>query len=991
MNKANCCSKMSELKVNAFGDFLTQLEHQCDRPNCKYAYYDVTLLGERYRRLPVSKKILVECAVRKCHSVEDPDQSQVWKQTTEIILGLSREDNFLFHPGRVVLQDFTSVAALVDLAALRDEVAKDGGDSSKVDSLCPADLVVDIFAQVDFCHIKAAATKKDEPPEEEMKRLSMSSGHMGAVAMPAPILHSTFPPFCPYHVPYNSYGYQASPDQTTVLSKVPNDNPGLPIQDNVCPFHQHMSYWSEELDKNRKSEMEKNAERFQFLKWVDASFKNITVVPPGTGAMHQLNLEYLARVVTCQNDVLFPDSVVGTDGHTSMVNGLGVLGWTVGTLEAESVMFGHPLTIPKVPKVIGVKLVGDLSPFSTSTDLVMLITKQLRRSRDSEEGVFVEFFGPSVAQLSISDRSAVANLCSEYGAQVAYFPIDQVTIEYLRKSGKTDHQISVIESYLKKVAIFQTDSVLDYDSVVTIDLSDVLVSVSGPKKAKDRISLAKLSEEFRAQLVKEFGVDANAVPLTVDIDGKLHTVKHGSVLIASIASCTNTSNPTVMLTAGLLAKKAVEMGLSVPKYIKTSLAPGSGVVTSYLRESGVMPYLYMLGFEVIGYGCPKCVENSSTRNVPVLLDAVAQNGLVCCGVLAGNRNFEGRFQRGVKANFLTSAPLTIAFALAGRVDIDFEKEPIGSPNNQPVYLNDIWPTRQEIQEVERNMVIPAMFNQLKQSLAFGNQEWSNLEAGVGGYHFAWNPQSTYIKPPRYIKDLIEAQTLTGFDGLRCLAKFGDDVTSDHISPAGSIVRNSPAADYLASMGLAPRQFNSYGSRRGNWEVMTAGAFSHLKLKNLMASKAGPYTVHQPSKVPTSIIEAANRYKEEGNGLVVIAGENFGRGAPRDWATKGPLSLGVRAVLAISFDDMYRANLVKTGILPLEITRTDWEALKGTEVFHINLTDFEDNPLLPRDCISIKCDDGTVFKAVLSLYNQYEIGTFRSGGVIRDMLRKLNKS
>lgn len=809
----------------------------------------------------------------------------------------------------------------------------------------------------------------------------------------------------------------------------------------MCPFHQHMSFWAKALDKNRKSEFEKNAERFAFLKWVDSAFKNITVVPPGTGTMHQLNLEYLARVVTCQNDVLFPDSVVGTDNHTGMVNGLGVLGWKVGTLEAEAVMFGHPLTLPRLPKVVGVRLTGALAPYSTSTDLVMLITKHLRNrdcnsggattslSQDQQPGAsgatasgdrfdegtdgedtIVEFFGPGVRLLSVSDRSSVSNLCSEYGAVAAYFPIDGAVIKYLERIGRPRHQISVVQAYLDRVGMFRKDGDtgegLSYDSVVTVDLGQVHVSVSGPKKAKDRVALSEIGRDFRKCLGEHYGVvGEESRQLTVDVDGKMFTVGHGSVLVASIASCTNTSNPTVMLAAGLLAKKAVEAGLSVAKFVRTSLAPGSGIVTSYLKESGVMPYLYMLGFEVVGYGCPKCVENAS-RNQGcngTLAEAVKGSGLVCVGVLSGNRNFEGRLAPEVKANYLTSAPMVVAFALAGRVDLDFSKEPLGIHADKPVYLSDIWPTPDEIQEVERTTVIPAIFNQLRQSLSFGNDEWAGLEVGGGDgqdtYQFTWNPQSTYIKPPRYVRDLIDADKLAGFTGLRCLAKLGHDVTSDHISPAGSIVRNSPAADYLASQGLAPRQFNSYGSRRGNWEVMSAGTFSHLKLRNLMSGKAGPYTVHHPSGVPTTIADAAAKYRQTPavNGLVVVAGANFGRGAPRDWATKGPLALGVRVVLAVSFDHMYRSNLVKTGIMPLEISKESWSSITGDEVFSVNLEDSEEKPMTARQSVTVQVTSestkaaSSVIGAVLCLYNDYEIGIFRNGGVIRDMFRRLNSS
>lgn len=1130
----------------------SQLEHHCHRPDCRYSFYDVTKLGQRYFRLPYCKRVLLECAVRKGHGNDggenagDDDEpvKRIWRATADAILtGNDPENGLLFQPGRVVLQDFTGLPALVDLAALRDHcAADDDGGTVAIDSRCPADLVVDNFVQVDFSTIVKNSLRDSkggsvhqgrfpppQPPQTHAQAAAhhhvsgttlLRGGHQvvlpdqefcsgfeqmclyrqtfpppaqgphlvaaaaaGASSNLGPAFHPTRPPFPGVPPPGSSSscsGQAVQNDGGGGESTGPDDNPGLPLQEDVCPFHQHMSHWSKHLAKAQKVEADKNRERFRFLRWVDSAFDNITVIPPGTGTWHQLNLEYLARLVTAtaprdgrrDGGVLFPDSVVGTDNHTTMVNGLGVVGWSVGTVDAEAVMFGHPVLLPVLPRVVGVRLHGRPGAFATSSDLVLLITKQLRQKRQSSSSsagassgpslsssssqlVFVEFFGPGVAELSIPDRSAVANLCAEYGANMGYFPVDHLTMAYLKSTGRDPHQLSLIETYLKKVHLYRCggdDVEVEYDEVADVDLSEVQVTVSGP-------GLVSNGKDHRVPLVGPHMKSAffDALPelrwsensigsgnsLCIEIDGRLHTVRHGSILSASIASCTNTSNPSVMLTAGLLAKKAVEAGLSVPEYVRTSLAPGSGVVTSYLQESGVMPYLYILGFEVVGYGCSTCVANKrrSDERAAALLEAVSRSGLVCCSVMAGNRNFEGRLEPRLKATYLASAPLVVAFALAGRIDIDFEVEPIGlgGASDCPVFLRDIWPSREELQQAELTLVIPAVFNHLRTRLmslngssssidrgaqpgggAGGimrgglNLEWSSLamEVNLGSYRFAWNPDSTFLKPPRYIKDLVASSAVTAFEDMWCLAKFGDEVSSDHISPAGSIVRNSPAADILSARGLAPRQFSSYGARRGNWEIMAAGTFSHLKLRNLMATKQGPYTVHQPSGVPTTIFEAAEKYRRSssgssgGGGLYIVAGSKFGRGSPRDWATKGPLSLGIRAILAVSFDEGYRANVVKSGILPLGISRSTWDSIDGSESLSVDLEEDDANPLRPMQTVNIvltkvtnsnpsASDTGppsrSSIPAQLLLINDYEVKLFRRGGVIRDMFRKLNLS
>ncbi|TRY61731.1 hypothetical protein TCAL_01818 [Tigriopus californicus] len=782
---------------------------------------------------------------------------------------------------------------------------------------------------------------------------------------------------------------------TPTVDSVPHDNPGLPIQDEICPFHQRHTYWAELLRKNQAKEFRKNEERFAFLKWVNKSFGNITVIPPGTGVMHQVNLEYLARIVTCQDGLLFPDSLIGTDSHTTMINGLGVLGWGVGTLDAESVMFGHPITMT-IPKVVGCRISGQIPDYTTSTEIVLLITKKLRHA--GVNGCFVEFFGPSLEVLSMADRATIANMSPEYGALVSYFPYDELTLDYLQHAGRSA-QVECIRKYLTEVGMLRTPQSKEpeYSEVLEIDLSEVQPCVSGPKRSKDKVLIHEIGSDFHKALIahqdssKGFGLtlEQTYTSLNVNVDGAFHTITNGSVLLAAITSCSNTSNPSVLLGAGVLAKKAIEAGLAVSKCVKTSLAPGSGVVTSYLLESGVMPYLYMLGFEVIGYGCSSCVDNTKPLPGPIV-DAIRQGSLVCCGVMSGNRNFESRVQADIKANYLASPMLVIAYSIAGRVDIDFEREPIGfTAEGKPIFLSEVWPSRQEIQEMENRFVIPAIFRNVVGRISYGNKHWSALETAESDLHFPWDQSSTFIKPPLYITELAENLPETPkswLKGMRCLLKLGDNVTSDHISPAGSIVRNSPAADYLSSLGLAPREYSSYGARRGNCEVMMRGTFGHIRLKNELSKKEGPFTTHLPSGVPTTIFEASQRYKVEKVPLFVIAGENFGRGTARDWATKGPLLLGVKAILALSFDSNYRANLVKSGILPVQIDRTTYEILTGREILDIELPESEEDEQLK---VSLVLNHDFDISADLRLDNEYEKSLYQDGGVIRQKMRDLN--
>ncbi len=865
-----------------------------------YKYYDVTVLGQDYERLPYCLRIMMECMMRRMHrAAAGQGQGQgvggadAWKESVKRVLDFKENESrdVLFHPGRVLLQDFTGVPALVDLAAVRDAVIERGGDAAAVDSLCPADLVVDHSVQLDYSQVATAAKKKaaaKAAAAAEAKAIEASKKEASSeVVSPTMIVHSTFPPpatqyyatapdpsLVPFYptmqyqpmyatVPTNQTFYSVAqyaatpqyyppapaaaaapvpalhppsmpqtsvpeqqqwtapgneqstysePSPTPEEDEIPTDNPGLPIQDEVCPFHHRISYWSDALRKSQDTEFRRNEERFAFLKWVNQAFRNITVIPPGTGIMHQVNLEYLSRVVTCQEGFLFPDSLVGTDSHTTVVNGLGVLGWGVGTLDAESVMFGHPISV-QLPKVVGCKLVGSSPRYSTSTELVLLITKKLRSA--SVAGCFVEFFGPGVGELSVADRATIANMCPEYGALVGFFPTDEETLRYLSHTCRDRQQMECIREYLRVVKILRVDEGEDvvaakdpeYSRVVEVDLSEVQSCLSGPKRARDKVPVEKVAEDFRASLTapaavssgakdkdggnsKGFGVapDQLHTRLSVDVDGSLHSVSHGSIVLAAISSCSNTSNPSVMLGAGLMAKKAIEAGLSVRKYIRTSLSPGSGVVTSYLHESGVMPYLYMLGFEVSGFGCSACVGNNKRPLASSVCDAIGRGHLVCCGVLSGNRNFEGRIQPEVRANYLASPLLVIAYAIAGRIDIDFEREPLGraGQDDKPVFLRDLWPTRREVRETERRFVTPAIFRQVYARISYGNKHWSALPAPESDL-FPWEAKSTFIQPPLYIEEAANSlgqDPREGLKGMRCLLKLGDNVTSDHISPAG---------------------------------------------------------------------------------------------------------------------------------------------------------------------------------------------------------------
>ncbi|XP_029770205.1 cytoplasmic aconitate hydratase [Terrapene carolina triunguis] len=752
---------------------------------------------------------------------------------------------------------------------------------------------------------------------------------------------------------------------------------------------------SDSLQKNQELEFERNKERFEFLKWGSQAFHNMKIIPPGSGIVHQVNLEYLARVVFDQNGYYYPDSLVGTDSHTTMIDGLGVLGWGVGGIEAEAVMLGQPISMV-LPKVIGYKLMGNPHPLVTSTDIVLTVTKHLRQV--GVVGKFVEFFGPGVAQLSIADRATIANMCPEYGATAAFFPVDEVSIRYLIQTGRDEEKIKHIKNYLVAVGMFRdfNNSAQDPDftQVVELDLHTVVPCCSGPKRPQDKVAVSEMKKDFETCLGAKQGFKGfNVAPerhgdhVKFVHNGSDFELTHGSVVIAAITSCTNTSNPSVMLGAGLLAKKAVDAGLTVKPYIKTSLSPGSGVVTYYLRESGVMPYLAQLGFEVVGYGCMTCIGNSGPLPEAVA-EAITQGDLIAVGVLSGNRNFEGRIHPNTRANYLASPPLVIAYAIAGTIRIDFEIEPLGvNAEGKEIFLKDLWPTRDEIQAVEQQYVIPGMFKEVYQKIETVNESWNALDAPSDTL-YTWNPKSTYIKSPPFFENLtLELQPPKSIVDAYVLLNLGDSVTTDHISPAGNIARNSPAARYLTSRSLTPREFNSYGSRRGNDAVMVRGTFANIRLSNKFINKQAPQTIHFPSGETLDVFDAAERYKQAGHPLIVLTGKEYGSGSSRDWAAKGPFLLGIKAILAESYERIHRSNLVGMGVIPLQyLPGEDAESLglTGRERYTIVIPE----ELAPRMKVQIKLDTGKTFHAIMRFDTDVELTYFRNGGILNYMIRKM---
>ncbi|XP_064168306.1 iron-responsive element-binding protein 2 isoform X1 [Anguilla rostrata] len=939
------------------------------------------LNDQRYDALPLSIRVLLEASIRKCDGFyvkkEDVYNILDWQQQQQ------SSTEIPFAPARVLLQDFTGIPAMVDLAAMRDAVASHGGDPNVVNPSCPTDLVVDHSLQIDFS--KCAIQNAPNPGGGE--------GHSTPIKSPpgrgAPLRGSQ----C------------GRPSQRGCRKGACSDapatsgRPGAAVQiENtplLCPFHLQPVSEPETALKNQEMELMRNKERLQFFKWCSKAFKNVNVVPPDTGAIHQVNLEYLSQVVQERDGFVCPDSVVGTDSHTTMINGLGILGWGVGGIESEAVMLGQPVSLT-LPQVVGCKLVGSISTLATSIDIVLGITKHLRQAGIA--GKFVEFFGPGVSQLSVPDRTTIANMCPEYSATVSFFPVDDVTLKHFKQTNLSEEKLELLEAYLKAVKLFRTyqDPSEDpqYSEVIEINLGSIVPHVSGPKRPQDRVAVSNMKTDFLSCLNEKVGFKGFHVPAEKQAtlmpfvhEGQEYKLAQGSVVIAAIISCTNNCNPSVMLAAGLLAKKAVAAGLAVRPYIRTSLAPGSGMVTHYLSASGVLPSLGQLGFEVIGYGCATCVGNTAPLPDSVV-DAIKQGDLVVCGVLSGNRHFEGRLCNCVRANYLASPPLVVAYAIAGTVDIDFETEPLGvNSDGKEVYLREVWPSREEVQHTERHCVIASMFRGLKLKMEKGNRLWNNLEAPESEL-FPWDPKSTYIRcPPFFNKLTKEPPALQSIDNAHALLFLGDTVTTDHISPAGSIARVSPAAKYLLSKRLTPREFNSYGARRGNDAVMTRGTFASIKLQNRFISKTGPKTVHIPSGQTLDVFEAADRYQKEGIPLVILAGRKYGSGSSRDWAAKGPYLLGVRAVIAESFEKMHRNHLVGMGIAPLQFLpgeSADSLELCGKEKFSVSFPE----DLSPRQELTVKTSSGKAFRVIVLFESEMDIVFFRHGGILRFVARTL---
>lgn len=877
--------------------FQTLREFNCPAAGKKGFYYSVPALEQagigQVSKMPVCLRVVLESVLRNC------DGTLITENDVRALANWNAEKpadtEIPFTVARVLLQDLTGVALLVDLAAMRDAVAKLGRDPALIEPLVPMDMVVDHSVQID---------------------------------------------------------YAGTPDA---------------------------------FRKNIEKDFSRNTERYELLKWGQGAFKTFSVVPPAVGICHQVNLEYLARVVfekeTPAGTIFYPDSVVGTDSHTTMVNGIGVVGWGVGGIEAEAGMLGQPVCF-QTPEVIGVHLTGTLPEGVLATDLALRVTEILRAAK--VVGKFVEFFGEGAATLSLADRATVANMAPEYGATMGFFPVDEKTLDYLRLTGRDEKKVAVVRDYLQAQGLFGMPKAgeINYTKVIELDLSTITRSVSGPKRPQDRIELGNVKNAFDKFREETKGAATASGAL-----------RDGSVVIAAITSCTNTSNPSVLIAAGLLAKRAVEKGLSVPAYVKTSLAPGSRVVTDYLNATGLTPYLDKLGFNLVGYGCATCIGNSGPL-APEIETAIRDGKLITASVLSGNRNFEARIHPLIKSNFLMSPPLVVAFALAGRVDIDLENEPIGTgTDGQPVYLKDIWPKQAEIDALISAGVKPEMFAKRYASFADATAEWETVPATTGAL-FGWRDDSTYVQLPPYFDGfgmaLPPPATLTG---MRPLAILGDSVTTDHISPAGAFAPETPAGKYLTERGIPREKFNTYGSRRGNDRIMVRGTFANVRIKNKMADgKEGGFTKLQPAGTLTTIFEASEAYKKAGTPLIVFAGVDYGMGSSRDWAAKGAALLGVRAVVAQSFERIHRSNLIGMGVLPLEFTNgesADTLGLDGTETFDIKGLE---NPVKPKQNVTlvIRRANGEVSKTTLRcrIDTLAESHYLANGGILQYVLRKI---
>jgi aconitate hydratase len=828
-----------------------------------------------------------------------------------------------FAPARVLLQDFTGVPAVVDLAAMRDGIVRLGGNPDRVNPLQPVELVIDHSVQVD---------------------------------------------------------YFGRPDA---------------------------------FQLNAELEFSRNRERYAFMRWGQNAFHNFRVVPPDTGIVHQVNIEYLARVVVQdeRSDGVFayPDTLVGTDSHTTMVNGLGVVGWGVGGIEAEASMLGQPISM-LIPQVLGVRLSGTMLEGATATDLVLTVTEKLRKQ--GVVGKFVEFFGPGLEHLTIADRATLGNMCPEYGATIAIFPIDVMTLDYLRLTGRDASRVQLVETYAKAQGLFRNPHDPDpkFSQTIEIDLASVEPSLAGPKRPQDRVSLKSAKSGFQAALGSMLGGSSSTKKAAeaggsaqvsasgtggvavADVAEVTTGLDHGSVVIAAITSCTNTSNPSVMIGAGLLAKKAVERGLSRKPWVKTSLAPGSKVVTEYLRQAGLQPFLDRLGFSLVGYGCTTCIGNSGPLPDEVSSEVESRN-LVVASVLSGNRNFEGRIQQQVRANYLASPPLVVAYALAGRMTIDLTSEPLGlDPAGAPVFLRELWPAEREIQETLLSAVTSEMFRSQYADVFSGDERWKTLGVPTGS-RFSWDSESTYIRNPPFFEGLtLQPSPLRDITGARVLARLGDSITTDHISPAGSIKKDSPAGLYLTARGVEPRDFNSYGARRGNHEVMVRGTFANIRLRNQLApGTEGGWTTYLPGGGVMTIYDAAMKYKQEGVPLLVLAGKEYGSGSSRDWAAKGTLLLGVKAVIAESYERIHRSNLVNMGVLPLQYQPGQTASSLGLTGFELYTITGIAEGLRAAGTVKVRATEGekaTEFEALVRIDTPEELVAFKHGGILPYVLRQL---
>jgi aconitate hydratase len=878
-------------------------------------YYHLSKLEQdgigKVSRLPFSIKIVLESLLRNC------DDYVVTKDHVATLASWEamapKKSEIPYKPARVIMQDFTGVPAVVDLAALRSAMARAGGDPKKINPIVPVDLVIDHSVQVD------------------------EFGHPGA------------------------------------------------------------------LQQNIDLEFERNEERYEFLHWGQQAFDNFRVVPPASGIIHQVNLEYLGKVVQTKKEngeiIAYPDTLVGTDSHTPMINGLGIVGWGVGGIEAEAVMLGQPIYM-LIPEVIGFKLKGELQPGVTATDLTLTIVQMLREK--GVVGKFVEYFGPGISSMSLPDRAMISNMAPEYGATIGFFPVDEESLRYMHLTGRSDSLISLVERYTKEQGLFRTDDTPDpeFTDTLELDLGDVVPSIAGPKRPQDRIELSNAKKAFTESLqtpVEKRGFALTGESLNskaaIEIKGKKELLKHGSVTIASITSCTNTSNPSVLLSAGLVAKKAVGLGLEVNPFVKTSLAPGSRVVTKYLDETGLTPFLEKLGFHTVGYGCMTCIGNSGPLPEPVV-EAITTGDLVVVGVVSGNRNFEGRIHQYVKANYLASPPLVVAYALAGTMDLDLTTEAIGTgKDGKPVYLKDIWPTKEEIDAVIDKAFNAEVFKETYTGIEKSNERWNAIPSAQSDI-YEWNPESTYIQEPPFFLDFSpEVQPIEPIKNLKVIVKVGDSITTDHISPASVITKDSPAGKFLIEKGIEQKDFNSYGSRRGNDRVMTRGTFANIRLKNQMApGTEGGWTTYLPTDEVMSMYEASQKYFADDTSLMVLAGKEYGTGSSRDWAAKGTLLLGIKTVLAESFERIHRSNLVGMGVLPLQFKEGDSFAslgLTGKETLTIHI----DDNLKPGQDVQIDIIEGDNTKSMTvtcRLDTPVEIDYFRNGGILHTVLRNFMK-